>query len=297
MATVTRGMHCRKDVPKGASVGTGADSSLGVDELVHTICKVDSVEVPATHEWMRKLSVLFSSLESHVQQIDPSGFQSVLKKTRISSYLSDVYAIRSRWEGHLETCLARRAICADSPISEVRAAVNEKIGMLVPEFFDALVGRERILFVGSGPYPTTAMAIASVLKCSVTCLDHSKEANEIGQMFVAAGGMSGDVSIVQGSLEAFEAIGDFDAVVTAFLVGVDTRPRAVDAKSELIQSTVRRVAPGARLILRTTIGAGTLIYPAVEPPNQIGVQVQMIPEASALPVPYDRPLMLIDRSS
>ena len=262
--------------------------------LLQAILKLDSTDRKNTGTWLRELATLYAQLERKVAVLELSDYVAVKVNRRVGPYLADLYAIRARWEERLETLVARRAIDAKVPIDAVHAEVDRKVDMLPKDFFAALAERERILFVGSGPFPTTAMAIARELDQQVTCLDLNQRANVLGSEFIAAGRMSASVSIVHGALETFEAVTAFDTIVTAFLVGVGTRPSNICTKSQLIEDVVNRLPHGSRMVIRTTLGAGDLIYPSVKPPNKENQLVNIIPKQSAYPVPYDLPLMIVD---
>ncbi len=263
--------------------------------LLQSILRLSSNDNNRNERWVQELDVLYSELERRIEDLDLCNVELILKDRRIGPRFPELYAIRAQWEERLETMLSRRALCADSPIRAVQSEVDRKINMLPQEFFDSIAGRERVLFVGSGPFPTTAMAIARVLNRPVTCLDFNHRANALASEFLDAGEYSERVSVMRGALETFDDIANFDTIVAAFLVGVSTTPQEVGAKSRLVSGAAKRLQRGGRMVLRTSLGGGELIYPAVEAPNNVNFCVNTIPDPSALPVPYDVPIMTIDR--
>lgn len=241
------------------------------------------------------LAAVFEDLERLVGQMTPGQARALLADARVRALLPQLYAIRAAFEYDLEVSSANAALSAADPAAAVDACVAAKIAMLPATFFEALSERRRLLFVGSGPFPTTAMALVRVLGRPVTCLDRDGAANALAARFVAASDMASAITILEGALERFDDLPRYDAVVGAFLLGVDIVPQALNAKSVLVEEIADQVALGTRMVLRTPRDAGALIYPAIELRQRDGYTISLDPATDGGPLPYDRPFVVIER--
>lgn len=270
----------------------------GVQEILEKIVTLGTFERNfSEHDIgaIQHLRDLFSDLERIASAMPPSLSDEVVRDVLVADRLPATYAIRSRWESATETLAAKSALNCVDPCSAISSAVGQKIASLAPVFFQELRDRRRILFVGSGPYPTTAMAISLMCNVDVTCLDRNEAANEIGAEFISVGRMSSRLNIVAGDVEEFPDIESFDAVVLAFLVGIGHQTQPMETKDRLVQHLTGRLASNSRLILRTPVFGGRLIYPSVTPPSSDRcLETRLFPSPDKSRVPYDLPFMTID---
>lgn len=111
----------------------------------------------------------------------------------------------------------------------------------------------RVLFIGAGPLPLSALLLAEHLAATVVCLDTDPVAVDLGRAVAAR----------LGSPLTFPEHADpaaYDLVVVAALVGL-----SAGDKRHVLQDLRRTMAPGAVLLARSAHGLRTLLYPEVDP--------------------------------
>lgn len=242
---------------------------------------------PETGRLGPRLRRLYEELETRASSTEGGA---ILDDPAIHGALPQLYALRAAQEAVAETALAHAALTSPDPQARVAAEVRRKIDSLPAAFFDALSGAERLLFIGSGPLPTTAMALVETLGRPVRCLDFDAAANRLGAAYVEAGGYRDRIAIAEGRVEVWDGLGRFDAIVCAFLVGIGTRPEPAGAKSRLVERVLGRLAPGQSLLLRTPYGLGALLYPVLSPTTPPGIDAAHRPGDR-----YDRGFVLYAR--
>src|SRR5215212_2401873 len=163
-------------------------------------------------------------------------------------YLNDAYC---RWETDIEYKYAQAVLSGkEADISNY----------LLCERFDGLVRRElalvesptprKVLFIGSGPFPISAIYLSHFTGGMVDCLDRDPEAVEVSRQVIEALGFSESIRVFNGTGESFNAK-DYDLVVIALLA----KP-----KRRILRNLRRRVEPDCRVLCRTSFGLRTLIY-------------------------------------
>lgn len=105
-----------------------------------------------------------------------------------------------------------------------------------------------VLFIGSGPFPITAILMARREGCRVRCLDHDKAAAAASCRLFAALGLSGWIETATAGLESID-LGAFTHIVVASLV-----PR----KEALLGALLGRVSSETRVIVRYGNGLKSL---------------------------------------
>ncbi|MDM7916351.1 MAG: nicotianamine synthase family protein, partial [Candidatus Eisenbacteria bacterium] len=113
-----------------------------------------------------------------------------------------------------------------------------------------MTGRDRVLFIGSGPLPITAIEYHRQTGCEVDCVDFSPQA--IDTSHEVLGRLRLDSAIHPQLLRGENVPAGGWTVV---LVGVLARP-----KREIFENLARVCPDGCRVLARTTFGLRGLIY-------------------------------------
>lgn len=111
--------------------------------------------------------------------------------------------------------------------------------------------KDKVLFIGSGPFPETAIGYAMKFNCNVVCLDKNKLFVDISRKVIQKLGLSEKISVVHGTPDKIDVSG-FDKILVAALAV----PKG-DIIKELEKSD-------ADIILRTSFGSSKLVYIPVE---------------------------------
>ena len=116
-----------------------------------------------------------------------------------------------------------------------------------------ITSSSRVAFVGSGPFPETALALSSATGCTVTCIDHHPEAVVLSQALFDKHRLHKLTAIC---IDA--RLFDYSAF-THILVAVLARP-----KKEILNQIARTCDKKTCVICRSVEGLKTLIYEPLE---------------------------------
>jgi hypothetical protein len=115
-----------------------------------------------------------------------------------------------------------------------------------------ITARDRVLFIGSGPFPITAIEYCRQTGCTADCVDYVPEAVETSREAIHRLSLGARIRCHECRGEDFPA-----AEFSVVLVGVLAAPK--QAIFDNLQTTC---ADGCRIIARTTFGLRQLIYGA-----------------------------------
>jgi len=110
---------------------------------------------------------------------------------------------------------------------------------------------DRVLIVGSGPFPETAIAYTRSFGCNVTCVEKEPQFCRISRELVEALGLSEKIKIVNCAGENADVSG-FDKVLVTIL----TKNRG-----EVLKNVS---GSGAEIIARTSFGSSCIIYEPID---------------------------------
>lgn len=129
----------------------------------------------------------------------------------------------------------------------------------------------RVVFLGAGPLPLSALLVAEALGTSVAvdAVDCDPVALDAGRRVSAALGWEG-VRFLQGDALTLDVSG-YDLVMVAALVGATPA-----AKEVVLQRLAGSMRPGSLLLARSARAARTLLYPPIEPGQLAGFAVHAV---------------------
>jgi hypothetical protein len=110
---------------------------------------------------------------------------------------------------------------------------------------------DRVLFIGSGPLPITAIQYALQTGCTVECVEQLLPAVEVSRLVVTRLGLEASVHPSHARGQEFP-VGSYDVI----LVGVLAEPKA-----EILAHLDDEARPACRILCRTTIGVRQIVYP------------------------------------
>jgi nicotianamine synthase len=129
---------------------------------------------------------------------------------------------------------------------------------------------ERIVFLGAGPLPLSALLVADALGVVVDAVDCDPVALDAGRRVAQALGGYDGVRFIQGDALTMD-VADYDLVMVAALVGT-TRL----AKQAVLRRLAGDMCPGSLLLARSARAARTLLYPPIEPDHLAGFAVHAV---------------------
>lgn len=260
---------------------------------------------PATvsrHDPYQAVGSVFAPLESHFLELetyavetDQAVVREILSDTEILAMLPQAYAVRALFEHELEWRYASETIASPKAPELIAKQVEDKLEALPSAFYEVLAECRRVLFAGSGPFPTTAMALHRKFDRPVVCIDRDARANELARAYVAGSETPYEIEFVDSELADVSNFDEFDCVVCAFLIGVGTSAQPLETKSIFIRDVVRKMPSNLPLVLRSPQGLGRLIYPSLDPSSFDGFSFVEYPDGSLHSVPYDKSFTVIEK--
>jgi|GEM_PF-458381 GNAT superfamily N-acetyltransferase len=161
--------------------------------------------------------------------------------------LTDAYSV---WETELEARFAHRVIRGEVPVSDY----------LLYDRFETLLQRElalvrngppeRILFIGSGPLPVSAIHMHYQTGSPVDCVDRDAGAVEISRQVIEKCGLGDSVRVFCDQGERYD-VGEYDLILVALLA----KP-----KKNILRNLRKRSKLDARILCRTSLQLRTLVY-------------------------------------
>lgn len=208
---------------------------------------------------------LFSRLVALAVRRRPAGeAERVLADPGVAALRGDLHGLCSRGEHELERHWARRIAGATDPHAELaRFPYTGNYADLARLEVHALLGHlatppRRVLFVGPGPMPLSAVVMATEHGVTVDTLDVDPEAVALGGAVVDALGVTG-VSFRTGDVVDETDLAGYDAVFLAALVGLEPA-----AKARVLRRLRRAIGPDGLLLARSAHALRTLLYPVLD---------------------------------
>jgi nicotianamine synthase len=180
------------------------------------------------------------------------------------------------WAARITAAADARACLAGFPyLDNYRRLARlelDTLARVVPATTDGAAGPPaRVVFLGAGPLPLSALLVAEALGTSVAvdAVDCDPVALDAGRRVAAALGWEG-VRFLLGDALTLDVSG-YDLVMVAALVGATPA-----AKEVVLQRLAGAMRPGSLLLARSARAARTLLYPPIEPGQLAGFAVHAV---------------------
>lgn len=236
---------------------TQSDARCSSKEIV-SLC-VDISNTPI--ENLDRLEALYSVLDPILDKAGPETIQAVLDDPLFQQNRDQLHTKRAHYEYDRESLLADEIIAQHS--------ADIATGFRSHDWYDKALDFEtkalapyalkNILFVGSGPFPTSPMAfLRNNPKAQVSCLERYEDACERGRLVADIFGMGALTFINQDSLDITD-FSSFDCVIVGLVVGAVS-----EQKARIVKHFLDHVPDHTLLCFRTADGSGQIIYPTVD---------------------------------
>jgi len=214
---------------------------------------------------------LFARLVDVALTTSPGLADEVLADPAVRRLRHELVELAARGEYELELAWAER-VAAD-PGELDRFPYLENYRLLAGVEHDVVAAHlarpvRRVLFVGSGPLPLSSLLLADRLGVPVDNLDRDPRAVDAACRVALALGAVDRVTFALGDLLDHHDLATYDLVVLAALVGVDP-----DEKRACLAHLARTMAPGALVLARSAHALRTLLYPGVELPADVALDL------------------------
>jgi predicted GNAT family N-acyltransferase len=202
------------------------------------------IDFPELHENIMQLAEFISSraqkatdADTTLSTIDPETLRNLREAHRF-------------WRTRSDSDFARRLIKGEACISD--HPLHDQVAALVKRELEVVSGvpLERILFVGSGPFPISAIHLHLQTGLPVDSLARDRDELGIDQDALGSCGLEGGVDLLTEE-EARKRLAEYDLV----LVGLLFKP-----KKTILQLLRKRCRTGCQILCRTSHGPGQLLY-------------------------------------
>lgn len=119
--------------------------------------------------------------------------------------------------------------------------------------------QKRMLFVGSGPLPLSALLFAQNYKWQVDCLDKDEQAYLAGARFIHSQNTNGNIRCIHEDIYQYKQLRKYDIIVLGALVGSDH-----EQKQEIMKHLATHTNAETKLLVRSAKGLRTLLYPELK---------------------------------
>lgn len=230
-----------------------------VHSIYNTLASASSLK-PAPH-----INEAFTELVQLTVQASASEAAAVLTDGEIVKIIPHLRAMCFEGECHLELHWAEKIAHNAHSATALQAFpyYDNYLKLTQLEHHSlSLVGSHsimRVLFVGSGPLPLSAILLAQQYGLTVDCIDSDTQAVEVSKQLVSRLGLTDTVHIAQADAATFAQYGKYDAVFLAAMVGLEAT-----TKQSIIAAIGQQMKQGGLLVVRTAHGLRTLLYPPVD---------------------------------
>lgn len=183
----------------------------------------------------------------------------ILNNENVRKILKSLNRICSSGEYCLEGYWAKRFLEQDNIQLDEFIYYKNYLDLSHEEYFQFQKNSKKILFVGSGPLPMTAVVLVKQYGLSVDCIDIDFESIEISKKLIDKIGFTDKIKFIHTDILDFYNFDDYGNIILAALVGEDSI-----GKNEIINHIINNTQDSQRLIIRSSENLKTLLYPSVD---------------------------------
>jgi nicotianamine synthase len=187
--------------------------------------------------------------------------EAVLSDASLSECVPILQSLSARGEAALETYWSQRIVLSASPVTSLMEfPYYENYELLLHKEREALAyapieTHSKVLFVGGGPLPLSAILLARHAGISVTCLDIDTTATCLAEQLISALSLSSSITCVSGTVGELAEWRTYTHVMVAALAGVNA-----EEKLQIARGIAERALPGTPVVWRGADALGVLLY-------------------------------------
>ena len=243
---------------------------LGARERALGLClRVTAEPPPSASEQER----LFAELDELLFGVDDDFVQWILEHRDFLPIRERLHAVRAEYEYERERDLARALVAAgdESPLATFRSAAWYEEAHAFELEALAPFAPKRVLVVGAGPFPTTAISLMRAHPdANVACIELRTEAYTLATQVARISGCD-ELEVIHADALTLDDFSAYDCIIVGTVVGVSTTE-----KQRVVSHFLERVPPSTLLILRTAIGPGRIVYPSVDLQQLEGIDYEVL---------------------
>jgi len=248
--------------------------------------------------WFDDIEPVYGELDELIRYATADSHESVLLDERVRALAPANHRVRAAYERDKELIQARQLVQASDGRARLKRIIeHETYWALGEELRSAIDGSRRILVVGSGPLPLTALCIGSTLDVRVTCVERDTQCHDLGRLLIDLSGLDEKFESVNADILDLTEFDDYDAIVGVVLLGVSTGSDQESTKATIARHIIDQMSPGTRMVLRDPHGLGKLLYPSVTMAPGADVEVTRHVPKVGPNHPYRSGLIVAERRS
>lgn len=188
------------------------------------------------------------------QSFSEAQTQAVLQAPAIQAIQKDLHRLLSQSEFEVEMRFARSLMLEGYDIKTFSYSehYDNMLGAEIAQIDPSRTGD--LVFVGSGPYPISAIMLQEKTKRPVICLDNNPQAVENAARLIESIGLADEILFQQTPGQ------EYDYRQAAFVIIASLVKEKTCVLSQILATTDRI----PRIVLRTTVGLKTLMYEPVD---------------------------------
>jgi nicotianamine synthase len=281
--------------PVGATTQPGAD---GDGPLWGGTVGAGTSKVNGASYWFDDIEPVYSELDELIRYATAQLHESILSDDRVRALAPANHRVRAAYERDKELIQARNLVqAADGRARLQRTIEHETYWALGQELRNAIDGSRRIMVVGSGPLPLTALCIGATLDVRVTCVERDAECHDLARQLITMSGLDEKFESINADILDLTEFDGYDAIVGVVLLGVSTGGQQESTKATIAHHIIDRMSPGMRMVLRDPHGLGKLLYPSVDLASSAQVDVTRHVPRIGPSHPYRSGLVVAERRS
>jgi nicotianamine synthase len=281
--------------PVGATTQPGAD---GDGPLWGGTVGAGASKVNGASYWFDDIEPVYSELDELIRYATAQLHESVLSDDRVRALAPANHRVRAAYERDKELIQARNLVqAADGRARLQRTIEHETYWALGQELRNTIDGSRRIMVVGSGPLPLTALCIGATLDVRVTCVERDAECHDLARQLISMSGLDEKFESINADILDLTEFDGYDAIVGVVLLGVSTGGQQESTKATIAHHIIDRMSPGMRMVLRDPHGLGKLLYPSVDLASSAQVDVTRHVPRIGPSHPYRSGLVVAERRS
>jgi nicotianamine synthase len=211
-----------------------------------------------------RVNALFSDLVDIVLLHRANGV-AILSDKRIKKIRSELAVICARGEYLLEKHWSKKIAESKSPASMLKEfpyyknykkLVKTEVSVIISA---GITTASKILFVGSGPLPLTAILLAQEYGLSLSLVDNEQESVCLAKELIEDLSLSNQIEVIRGDIREYADIKKFDVVMISAFAGSTDKD-----KESIIRYVVGGLKDGALFIARSVDGLPALLYRPID---------------------------------
>lgn len=169
--------------------------------------------------------------------------------------LGKLQLLYERFETDLEYDFAERIIKGETTLEEY--PLFQRFQRLIQAEIElaSIKDKDKVLFIGSGPFPISPILVSQQTSARVDCLDQSDQASSVSEKVIHKLGLAERIQIFNASGDIRKIYG-YDVIMVALLA---------QPKFEILYNTQWSIPQGTRVICRTSEDKRQVFYKPTDP--------------------------------